>query len=179
MLRSWFLWAVLVVAAVAVGAFVAGGSDEEEPPVPDPAAPSSEEALGLAAEGLVPDAEVPPEEPGAQLLETRTGRARGSVSLVSQWVEAYAVEYGHYPVALGMELDALVQFSEGADMEWVLAPFEGERLDYVRSVAPGGEEESFLLRASVRGTDREVTARGSRPRGGDPRNPAPLGRDGR
>jgi hypothetical protein len=157
---------------VIVGALVAGRSGEEEQPAPAPT--TTEEALALAAEGLMTETEAPPGALAPALAETRTSRARGSMSLVSQWIEAYASEYGHYPAALGVGLDALAQFSEGADMEWVLAPFEGQRVDYSRSVAAGGEEESYVLSGTVVGTDRQVTARGSRRRGGDPRNPAPL-----
>jgi hypothetical protein len=171
-LRSGFLWLVVVLAAVVVGALVAGRSGEERPT--PAAATTPEEALKLAAEGLEPETGPPPEAPPPERLETRTSRAQGSISLISQWIEAYASEYGHYPGALGVGLEALTQFSEDADMGWVLAPFEGGRIDYSRGVAAGGEEESYTLSATVAGTDRRVTARGSRRRGGDPRNPAPL-----
>jgi hypothetical protein len=165
---------VLVLAAVVLGALVAGRSVEDEE-APVPAAVPVEDPLELIAEGLAPEGLEPGPALSPDRLEARTAQATGSLSRISQWIEEYALEYGHYPAALGVGLDALAQFSEGADMERVLAPFEEGRLDYSRSVAAGGEEESFLLRGVVVGTGgREVSARGSRTRGGAPRNPAPL-----
>ena len=76
---------------------------------------------------------------------------------------------------LGDELEALAEFAGGREgCREALAAFNGRRLEYTRTVSEGGDEERFVLRGFAGSLETEVTVRGSRRRGGMPRNPAPI-----
>jgi hypothetical protein len=167
---------VVVAGALVVGAFIAGTvlRDEEPPPSPPPQAPV-EDPLRLIAEGMMPDGLTPSGPPDAFAEERQVRRASEMMPEIATWVERYAVEYGHYPATLGDELEALAQFAGGREgCREALAPFNGRRVEYTRTVSEEGEEERYVLRGFAGSLDTEVTVRGSRRRGGMPRNPAPI-----
>jgi hypothetical protein len=160
--------AVMVLVAVATVLKEPSQSGPEPEAVEEAAAPAG----GEVAVGAAP---APDDEAPVAASAGSERRAQEGLNLVARWIADYASEYGHYPKYVGDRLDALAQFAAPGQIDDVLGRFEGGRVEYVRRVAGGGNDEQFEVTALVRGPGRRtVSASGTRARGGSPRNPAPL-----